>query len=152
MFNDSRIILWTSLYQRAKETAEIIKSKVICKYREEILLVEQSFGLAVGAPSIEEYAESNEEQKRLFFKSGKKFMALPQGESMVDVALRAETFLHKISSMELRHIVVSHQGFCSMLHSQITGEYSDNWKWGNGDVRKYEKKPKEPIMYKGILT
>ena len=140
--NYDKIILWSSLYRRAQETAKIIHKSICCEYREDILLSEQNYGLATGVTSIEEHAESSEEQQQLFFKVGKQYVALPQGESMVDVAVRAELFIHKMIAMDFYYpyvIIVSHKGFNTMLHSQITGEYPDIWDWPNGSVRVYRK-------------
>ena len=138
------VVIWTSPYARAKQTAEIIREKIFyAEFRENLLLIEQNFGIATGAPSTEEYVKGKEEQERLLFKAGRLFTALPQGESKADVALRAEVFLHKLSFIyqhctNINHIVVSHQGFCHMLEAQITGHIPDAWDWENCEMRKFE--------------
>ena len=132
------IFVWSSPYARAAQSAIYVRDRFAhCNYREDVLLIEQNYGLAIGEPSTEAFCQKCPQQTQLLFRAGKMYTTLPQGESKTDVAVRAELFLHKIMPYDFRHVVVSHQGFCHMLHSQITGEYPDVWDWANGEVRVY---------------
>ena len=146
----SDVCIWTSPYKRATQTAKIISEKMNkFSFRTDMLLVEQNYGNAIGH-SIESFVEQFPVMENTLYSCSKPYFQLPQGESMANVATRAELFLLKLllrgRRMEGRHIIVSHQGFCHMFHSQMTGEYTDVWNWKNGEVRVYQNSE-----YKGTL-
>lgn len=139
------IIIWTSPYRRALQTAfEIQKRFPRCTFREgtfrqDILLREHQFGGATGELSIESWVLGKEEQEQLMLSVGRDYLKLPQGESFADVCLRAEVFLRKVLPMDAIHIIVSHCGFCQALHCQIEGEYDKKIIWDNCQARIYRK-------------
>ena len=137
--HDSTII-FCSDYKRAKDTALFIHKRISnSKIIENVLLAEQCYGIATGHPSTEQYCFDKPDQEKLLFSVGKMYMKLPQGESKADVALRAEIFLQRMLLYKKTNniITVSHMGFCSMLHDQIIGSYSDCYDWKNGEIRLY---------------
>jgi len=152
-----KIILWSSPYKRAVDTAAIINKKFKkAELRQDILLVERNWGHATGYESTEAYIHcckyadtlptwdvniaprwDGRRQINLYAQMGD-YYTFSQGEAKTDVAMRAEIFLQKISRENSAHIVVSHMGLCLMLHSQVTGEYFQDDTWDNGEIRVYK--------------
>lgn len=88
------IRIWTSPYERARQTAEMIAKKIHkIKFdlKEHINLCEQQFGLFDGVPE-EEWAERFPEEynhyKKCEDQKGRFWARMPLGESRFDVAVR----------------------------------------------------------------
>lgn len=151
--------IYCSTYKRAIQTAEIISQYIThSKIIEDITIIEQNYGLAIGFASIKEYLkfENPEDEQRMFELLGEFYSRLPFGESKADVALRAEVFLQKV--LQFKHVknilVVSHKCFCSMLHKQIIGKYEQEFEWKNGETRVYqvENNTSNPMLWSYTKT
>ncbi len=96
-------IVWTSPYQRCRQTAAPIAERLGCPLRESVLIREQEYGIfdaLSDAECLARYPEWIERQKRLTACLGKFYFRYPGGESRADVALRVHQFfgtLHRDS-------------------------------------------------------
>jgi broad specificity phosphatase PhoE len=88
-------IVWTSPYQRCRQTAAPIAERLGCPLRESVLIREQEYGIfdaLSDAECLARYPEWIERQKRLTACLGKFYFRYPGGESRADVALRVHQF------------------------------------------------------------
>ena len=100
IINLSNSVMWVSPYTRTRETANIINDIIgIKKVKEDITLIEQSYGL-FSDKEIEILKNQYPEQFRFYDNyyqnDGKFYAKLPQGESPFDVALRTKQFIDTI--------------------------------------------------------
>jgi broad specificity phosphatase PhoE len=88
-------IVWTSPYQRCRQTAAPIAERLGAPLRENVLIREQEYGLFDGLTDDEcgaRYPEWIDRQKRLTACLGKFYFRYPGGESRADVAQRVHQF------------------------------------------------------------
>lgn len=166
-----RIRIWTSPYQRARETADVILSHLRYDYslglqerldlREHINLVEQQFGLFDGIPEEDlpvAYPAEHAHYKKCEDHGGRFWARMPLGESRFDVAIRVHQAFGTFHRDNDRHgikdiIVVAHgvtiRAFVMMwLHRP--------WEWfeqetnpANGSVRLLEDGEDLGYIYEG---
>jgi broad specificity phosphatase PhoE len=123
-----KLRIWTSPYQRARETAQAIHSRLQyginnhcydgswCELREHINLVEQQFGLFDGIPDgelPERYPDEQAHYQKHMDEGGRFWARMPLGESRFDVAIRVHASFGTFQRDNDRHglrdiIIVSH--------------------------------------------
>lgn len=129
-----------SPYLRATQTARIIAKMLSIQeedIRQDILLIEQAFGLANGS-TISQLSESTPVEATLLEQEEIHYRP-PRGESLLDVYVRAGLFVQKYNWFHNNsYIIVAHAGVCHMLEAFITGKTpSIKEDWKNGEIRTY---------------
>lgn len=102
-------IVWTSPYQRCRQTAAPFAERLGCPLRESVLIREQEYGLFDGLTDDEcgaRYPEWIDRQKRLTACLGKFYFRYPGGESRADVAQRVHQFFGTLHRDEFEPLVV----------------------------------------------
>lgn len=135
----SSLALFTSPYKRTTHTAEIISKHLGTRVRSHLLLSERGFGEQEGCNDIDAY-EARPVEGHFYDKLGYVRYTPPRGETMMQVYMRASLFVMERQSFQYTAatVIVSHKGFCAMMHAFFTGEIPDyEREWGNAEVLKY---------------
>ena len=98
--NFEKSTLFVSPYTRTRKTAEIINSYLnIEDVKEDVALIEHQYGLFDNIEDDErqvKFPQEFELYQRYYNNDGKFYIKFPQGESPLDVALRARQFLETL--------------------------------------------------------
>lgn len=134
--------IFCSLYQRTRQTAEIISKQHFKgkKVTEHPMLGEREFGEQEGCPHINDYTERPME-RHMYEKQGYFAYRPIRGESCNDVYMRAAVFMLHHDSLRFYPftVIVSHESFCLMMHAYLTHTMPSTKKdWNNGEIRKYK--------------
>lgn len=126
-------IIISSPMKRAVNTSRIVSEKCHIPMRIDDRLVEQNYGLYEGVDRSDELFLAN---KRNFA------YRYPNGESMMQVAVRVYTFLDEIKKQYggKNVLIVSHGGVCRIIKtyfSDMTNEEFFNYTLQNGKLEKY---------------
>lgn len=155
--------LWVSPYLRTRQTAQIINEYLsINNYKEDVLLVEQNYGL-FSDMSLDEIRNKYKEEFRLynnFYRHGDKFYAkFPQGESPLEVAIRTRVFIETIFRDNNNPLFIVSHGTTIKTFIMNFMHYSPEWfnhditmdncaiRLISGNDKKYE----ENYIYKGSI-
>ena len=155
--------LWVSPYLRARQTAQIVNEYLnINDVKEDVLLVEQSYGL-FSDMSLDEIRKKYKEEFQLYnnyYRHGDKFyVKFPQGESPMDVAVRTRCFIETIFRDKNNPLFIVSHGTTLKTFVMNFMHYSPEWfnneitmdncsvRLINGSNKKYE----ENYIYKGPI-
>ena len=131
--------LFVSTYERARQTAKIINTKLGIKdIKEDPLLIERQYGLYDGITfeEREKYKTSFDFDNWMYQNAGYFYTKFPLGESPYDVMIRAKLFLGTIfrdveKGIE-NYFIVSHGMFLKTLQMTYF-HYSPEW-FNNSDI------------------
>lgn len=100
---EEKSVLWTSPYQRTRDTTVEIAKSLRVPIQENILLVEQQFGLFDGLTAEETsraFPEMSAHYEKNSLFEGKLWPRMPMGESRFDVALRIHSIFSDMERAE----------------------------------------------------
>jgi broad specificity phosphatase PhoE len=126
LFDLTGITVYHSPCKRAKETCSAIQNVTNCSLcnNQELLLMEQHKGSALGFKSIEDYLMTldNSKERQLYQRLGYLQYAPDRGENLIQVYQRAGLFVEKYNWFESEStcLVVAHKYLLTMLSAYLT--------------------------------
>jgi 2,3-bisphosphoglycerate-dependent phosphoglycerate mutase len=123
-------IVWTSPYERCRQTAAPFAARLGCALKENVLIREQEYGLFDGLTDDEcgeRYPEWIDRQKRLTACLGKFYFRYPGGESRADVAQRVHQFFGTLHRDEFDPVVVVSHGVTTRAFLMMWLHLSVEW-------------------------
>ncbi len=148
------VVIFSSHYLRAIQTAEIIKKALgkQQKIKQNAFLAERNYGEEEGSADVNDFA-TRPMEKHAYNTAGHLEYTPVRGESLLDVHMRVALFVLQHDSFRFipSAIIVSHKSTLLMLHAYFTGEMPDvNSRWDNCEIRHYDITD-GPVKYQGKL-
>lgn len=156
-FSTGHVHYYTSPFKRAVHTCDILATATnttTAQRRVEPLLSEQQYGMATG-DAMESFVNSDEQQATLYASTKARYYRPPQGESLLDVMMRAGLFVERECWFRYTYnIVVAHKSTNLCLESYLLGNELNDSSWDNGEARIYllESHMKVAYMWRKVLV